>query len=182
MATTLATPPSTATPPARVSWRRLLLVLFGAACTVIVLAGVRAVADVLNPVLMAGFLALLLQPLLNKLRPLRGAAVAVVVLVVLLGGLALVGFVGVSARQLALEVPQYQSQLQGLVTSVARQLAERGINAAAYIESALSGAALGRTAFAVSRAVAGGFADMVLTLFLFAFVLGGMWELERRAN
>ena len=119
-------PPSTAQPPARVSWRRLLLVL--------------------------------------------------------LGGLALVGFVGVSARQLALEVPQYQSQLQGLVTSVARQLADRGINAAAYIESALTGAALGRTAFAVSRAVAGAFADMVLTLFIFAFVLGGMWELERRAN
>ena len=145
-------------------------------------AGVRAVADLLNPLLMAGFLALLLQPLLNKLRPLRGGAVAVVVLGVLLGGLALVGFIGVSLRQLALEVPRYQNELRGLLASVTRQLADRGINAAAYIESALTGPAVGRTVLNVSGAVAGGFGNMVLTLFLFAFVLGGTWELERRAN
>ena len=36
---------------------------------------------------------------------------AVVVLVVILGGLALTGFVGVSPRQLALELPRYQSEL-----------------------------------------------------------------------
>jgi len=147
-----------------------------------VVAGVRAVADLLNPLLMAGFLALLLQPLLNKLRPLRGGAVAVVVLGVLLGGLALVGFIGVSLRQLALEVPRYQNELRGLLASVTRQLADRGINAAAYIESALTGPAVGRTVLNVSGAVAGGFGNMVLTLFLFAFVLGGTWELERRAN
>jgi len=34
------------------SWRRLLLFVFGAACTVVVLAGVRAVAGLLNPVLL----------------------------------------------------------------------------------------------------------------------------------
>jgi predicted PurR-regulated permease PerM len=166
----------------RLSPRRLFLVVLAAACTVIVVAGVRAVAGLLNPVLMAGFLALLLQPLLNKLRPLRGGAVAVVVLVVLVGGLALVGFIGVSLRQLALEVPRYQVELQALLTSVTRRLADRGINAAAYIESALTGPAVGRTVLNISGAVASGFADMALTLSLFAFVLGGMWELERRAN
>ena len=179
----VTTPPQTSVPaPARPSWRRLLVFMFGAACTVVVLAGVRAVADLLNPVLMAGFLALLLQPLLNKLRPLRGAAVAVIVLVVVLGGLALVGFIGVSLRQVALEVPRYREELQGLLTSVTRQLAERGINAAAYIESALTGPAVGRTALNLSRTVASGFGNITLTLFLFAFVLGGMWELERRAS
>jgi predicted PurR-regulated permease PerM len=166
------------TPP----WRRLLLFAFGAACTVVVVAGIRGVADLLNPLLLAGFLALLLQPMLNRLRHLGGAAVAIVVLAVLLGGLALFGFVGVSIRQLALELPRYQEQLQGLLTSVTRQLAERGINAAAYIESALTGQAVGRTVLRVSRAVAGGFGDLVLTLFIFAFMLGGMWELERRAS
>ena len=179
---TVTIPQTSGLAPARPSWRRLLLFVFGAACTVIVLAGVRAVADLLNPVLLAGFLALLLQPLLNKLRPLRGAAVAVIVLVVVLGGLALVGFIGVSLRQLALEVPRYQTELQGLMTSVTRQLAERGINAAAYIESALTGPTVARTVLNISRTVAGGFGNIVLTLFLFAFVLGGMWELERRAS
>ena len=162
--------------------RRLLVFLFGAACTVVVLGGARAVADLLDPVLLAGFLALLLQPLLNRLRRLGGAAVAVVVLVVILGGLALVGFIGASARQLALELPRYQDQLQGLATSVAAQLAERGIDAAAYVESALSGPVVGRTLLNVSRAVASWFGDLVVTLFIFAFMLGGMWELERRAS
>ena len=163
-------------------WRRILLFVFGAACTVVVLAGVRAVAGLLNPVLMAGFLALLLQPLLNRLRHLRGAAVAIVVLVVILGGLALLGFVGASLRQLALELPRYEDQLRGLMTSVTRQLAERGINAAAYVESALTGPAVGRVLLNVSGSVAGGFGDAVVTLFIFAFMLGGMWELERRAS
>src|SRR5918992_6191661 len=173
---------STTAPDLTPPWRRLLLFAFGAACTVIVAAGIRGVADLLNPLLMAGFLALLLQPMLTRLRRLGGAAVAVVVLVVVLGGLALFGFVGVSIRQVALELPRYQEQLQGLMTSVTRQLADRGINAAAYIESALTGPAVGRTLLRVSRAVASGFGDLVLTLFIFAFVLGGMWELERRAS
>jgi AI-2 transport protein TqsA len=163
-------------------WRRLLLFAFGAACTVIVVAGIRGVADLLNPLLMAGFLALLLQPLLYRLRRLGGAAVAIVVLVVLLGGLALFGFVGVSVRQLAMEVPRYRDQLQGLMATVSRQLAERGINAPAYIESALTGPSVGRTVLRVSGAIASGFGDLVLTLFIFAFMLGGMWELERRAS
>ena len=156
--------------------------LFGAACAVLVLAGVRVAAELVDPVLMAGFLALLLQPLLNRLRPLRGAAVPVIVLAVVLGGLVLVGFVGTSLREVALEAPRYQSQFQSLVTSITQQLAERGINAAAYIESALTGPVVGRVALSISRAIAGGFGSLVLTLFIFAFVLGGLGELERRAN
>lgn len=163
-------------------WRRLLVAAFGLACTVIVVAGVRGVAGLLNPLLFAGFLALLLQPMLNRLRHLGGAAVAIIVLVVVLGGLALFGFVGVSIRQLALELPRYQEQLQGLMASASRQLAERGINAGAYIGSALTGPAVGSTVLRVSRAVASGFGDLVLMLFIFAFILGGMWELERRAS
>jgi predicted PurR-regulated permease PerM len=163
-------------------WRRLLLVAFGMACTVVAVAGVRGAADLLNPLLLAGFLALLLQPLLYRLRHLGGAAVAILVLVVILGGLALFGFIGVSLRQFALELPRYQDQLQGLLASVTRQLADRGINAAAYIQSALTGPTVGRTLLRISRAVASGFGDLVLTLFIFAFMLGGMWELERRAS
>jgi predicted PurR-regulated permease PerM len=166
------------TPP----WRRLLIFLFGAACTVVVIAGVRSVSGLLNPVLLAGFLALLLQPLLHRMRRLRGLAVSLVVLVVVLGGLALVGFIGVSLRQLALELPQYQDQLRTLLASVSQQLTARGINAAAYVESAITGPAVAGTLLARSRNVASGFGSLVLTYFIFAFMLGGMWELERRAN
>ncbi|HSJ23733.1 MAG TPA: AI-2E family transporter [Longimicrobiales bacterium] len=164
------------------SWRRIILVLFVAACTVVVVSGARAISNVLNPVLMAGFLALLLQPLLHRLRRLGGFAVAIVVLFVVLGGLALLGFVGVSLRQLALELPRYYTELQTLLDSITRQLADRGINAAAYVESALTGPAVAGTVLDISGAVAGGFGNLVLTLFIFAFMLGGMWELERRAS
>jgi AI-2 transport protein TqsA len=162
--------------------KRLLRVLLTGASAVIVISGVRAIADLLNPVLMAGFLALLLQPILYRLRGWGGAAVAVVVLAVVLGGLALVGFIGVSLRQVALELPSYRTQLEALLSSATRALSDRGINAAEYVESALTGPAIGRTVLDISGAVAGGFGSVILTLFIFAFMLGGMWELERRAR
>jgi AI-2 transport protein TqsA len=163
-------------------WGRVRRFLFGVSCVVIVVAGIRGVATLLNPVLMAGFLALLLQPLLHRMRRFPAVAVGVVVLAVVLAGLVLVGFVGVSMRQLALELPQYTEQLQSLISSAARQLEARGINAAVYIESALTGPAVAGALLDVSGAVASGFGGLVLTLFIFAFMLGGMWELERRAS
>src|SRR5690606_33963484 len=103
-------------------------------------------------------------------------AVAVVVLVVIMGGLALLGFVGVSLRQVALELPAYQEQLRALVRSVTEALSSRGINAAAYVESAITGPTVAGTVINVSGSMASGFGNLVLTLFIFAFMLGGMWE------
>lgn len=162
--------------------KRLLRVLLGGASAVILIAGIRAIADLLNPVLMAGFLALLLQPLLNRMRRLKGLAVFILVVAVILSGLSLVGFVGVSVRQLALELPQYREELESLLDTVAGQLEARGINAAGYVESALTGPTVGRTVLDISGSIAGGFGSIVLTFFIFAFMLGGMWELERRAS
>lgn len=162
--------------------RPLLRLLIGGACVVVLLAGARAVANLLNPVLLAGFLALLLQPVLHKMQRLGGFAVFIIVLAVVLSGLALVGFVGVSLRQVALELPAYRTQLDALIASVIDQFSARGIDAAAYVQSALTGPAVGRTVLGISGAIAGGFGTIVLTLFVFAFMLPGMWEVERRAS
>jgi predicted PurR-regulated permease PerM len=164
--------------------RGLLQFLVGGAAVVVLTAGLRASSGWLNPVLMAGFLALLLQPLTRRLRHhvAGGVAVALVVLVVVLSGLALVGFVGVSIRQLAMEVPTYRTELEGLAKSITATLATRGIDAGAYVEQALRGPALGRTVLNITGAVAGAFGNGALTLFIFAFMLGGMWEMERRAR
>jgi len=159
--------------------------LVGGAAVVVLTAGLRAAAGVLNPILMAGFLALLLQPLvrrLNKLGVAGGGAVALVVFALIIFGLALVGFVGISLRQVAVEIPEYSTRLEALATSVTNMLKARGIDAAAYVESALRGPQLGRVALNVTGAVASTFGNMVLTLFIFAFMLGGMWEMERRAS
>ena len=167
------------------SLRALLPYLLGGAAVVVLTAGIRASAGVLNPVLMAGFLALLLQPLVKRLNHLGvagGGAVAVVVFALILAGLALVGFVGISLRQVAVEIPAYSARLEQLSTSATRMLEARGIDAAAYVESALRGPQLGRMALNATGAVASTFGNMVLTLFIFAFMLGGMWEMERRAS
>jgi predicted PurR-regulated permease PerM len=163
--------------------RTLLTYLLGGASVVVLTAGIRASAGVLNPVLMAGFLALLLQPMTKRLRGVAGgAAVGLVVFALVLAGLALAGFVGVSLRQVAVEIPGYAARLEQISTSVTAMLEARGIDAAAYIQSALRGPQLGRTVLNLTGAVAGAFGNMVLTLFIFAFMLGGMWEMERRAS
>lgn len=162
--------------------RRLLRVLLQGACVVVLIAGARAAAELLNPLLLAGFLALLLQPLLNRLRPLRGGAVFLVVLAVVLAGLAVIGFVGASLRQLASELPRYQAQLESLLQSVSARFAARGIDAADYVQQALSGEVLGRFALRSTSAIAASVSSTVLVLVIFAFMLGGMWEMERRAR
>jgi AI-2 transport protein TqsA len=162
---------------------RLLPFVFGAACTVVLIAGVRSVAGLVNPVIMAGALALMFQPLLQKLRGLiGGAAIAVVVLLVVVAGLLLTAFVGGSLRQFAVELPQYEQQLRDLTNSAVRALAERGFDAAAYLQTAFSDNAVASRILDLSGTVAGGIADLVITLFVFAFMLGGMAELERRAS
>lgn len=159
--------------------------LLGAACVVIVVSGLRAAAGMLNPMLMAGFLALLFQPLTRKLRRwgvAGGLAVGLVVLAVVLAGLLLVAFVGVSLRQLALQLPQYADSLNGLVAQVSARLAREGIDAGSYLEGALRGPEIGRFVLNASGSIASGLSNLALTFFIFAFMLGGMWELERRAS
>lgn len=159
--------------------------LLGAACVVIVVAGLRAAAGILNPMLMAGFLALLFQPLTRRLRHwgvAGGLAVGLVVLAVVLSGLLLVAFVGVSLRQLALRIPEYGDRLSGLVGQISTRLAREGIDAGAYLEGALRGPELPRFVLNASGSIASGLSNLALTFFIFAFMLGGMWELERRAS
>ena len=48
--------------------------------------------------------------------------------------------------------------------------------------SALEGPQVGRAVLSASGAIASGLSNLALTFFIFAFMLGGMWEMERRAN
>jgi predicted PurR-regulated permease PerM len=159
--------------------------LLGGACVVLIVAGLRAASGILNPMLMAGFLALLLQPITVKLRRwgvAGGLAVTFVVIAVVLSGLLLVAFVGVSLRQLALQVPVYRDQLNGLIASLNQMLARHDIDAIDYLQRAAQGPEIGRWVLNASGSMAASLSNLVLTLFIFAFMLGGMWELERRAS
>ena len=161
---------------------RLVRALIAGASAVVLIAGARSIAGLPNPVLMAGFLALLLQPMLNRLRRLGGLSVVLVVLTVIIAGLAVIGFIVVSLRQIAVELPRYQTQLEALLRTLTAALAARGIDAAGYVQGAITGEAVGRLVLNFTGWVAGSAGNVVLTLFIFAFMLGGMWELERRAR
>ncbi|HEX8903230.1 MAG TPA: hypothetical protein VF771_00150, partial [Longimicrobiaceae bacterium] len=105
--------------------RNLLQILIGGASLVVLTAGLRAASGLLNPVLMAGFLALLLQPLVPRLRRLGvagGVAVGLVVFALVIAGLTLAGFVGISLRQVALEIPTYRTRLEAISSSITRML------------------------------------------------------------
>ena len=160
---------------------KLLRVLVGGACAVVIIAGMKAIDGLLNPVLMAGFLALLLQPLLLRLRRFGGAAIFLIVLAVIVVGLLLVGFMGASLGQVAVELPRYQAQFDSLLQSVLAPFEARGIDALDYIRSAITGQVVGNAALRISSFVAGSVGNVILILFIFSFMLGGMWELERRA-
>ncbi len=157
--------------------------LLGGACAVIIVWGLRAAAGMLNPMLMAAFLALLFQSTATALRrrgvP-TGLAVTLVVLMVVLTGLTMVGFLGASLSQLAGDIPRYSAELEKLANDATVALADRGIDAAAYMKSAIEGPQVGRTVLNISSGIVSGLGNLVLTLFVFAFMLGGMARLEER--
>jgi predicted PurR-regulated permease PerM len=110
---------------------RLLPVLLAAACVVIIVAGLKAAAPIVNLVLLGLLVAQSLSNvpmwLMKKgLKP--GASVLVSILSVLAGGLLLVGMFSVSTAQLADQLPTYQARLTALRDNVMAMLSGRGVD------------------------------------------------------
>ena len=105
------------------------LVVLGAGLAIIA-AAMKAAAPVLNLVLLSMLLAATLSPLpfiLTKRGMSRGAAIGLTVLLVLLGGAALVLVLTRSLGRLSENLPVYQASLSGLVDNITQRLAARGI-------------------------------------------------------
>jgi predicted PurR-regulated permease PerM len=124
------TPLANSAGPRRVALPRALVILIGAAATVVVVAGIQATAWLIGPAFMALIVVIAVAPVQSWLIR-RGwpgwATTLVVVLLVyaILLGLAL-GII-ISIARLATELPQYASAAQGLVTSATARLAELGV-------------------------------------------------------
>jgi AI-2 transport protein TqsA len=109
---------------------RALVVLLGAAATVVVIAGIQAIAWLIGPAFMALIVVIAVAPVQGWLRrhgwPAWATSLVVVILVyAILIGLAL-GIV-VSVARLATELPKYAAEAEGLVSSVTAQLAALGV-------------------------------------------------------
>ncbi|MDJ0395133.1 AI-2E family transporter [Rhodococcus sp. G-MC3] len=110
---------------------RGVIVLLGSAGLVITIAGARAFANVLGPVLLALMLTVAVHPLPNWLRrkgvPNAVAVVAAVLAVWAVLGVLVVSLV-VSVAQLSSLLPTYADRLDELVANVESTLAARGIS------------------------------------------------------
>lgn len=108
----------------------LLRILVGGACVVVIVAGLKAAAPILNIVFMAWLLAYSITPLPNWLMrkrvPSRLAVLATLLLVVV-GGLSVASLLGTSVAGLVQKLPTYQARLTNLQETATTLLAARGL-------------------------------------------------------
>jgi AI-2 transport protein TqsA len=107
----------------------LRLVVIGAGL-VIIAAGLQAAAGVANLILLSLLLAATLSPVpywLSKRGIGQGAAIAITILLSVLGGAALIFVLARSLSRLSENLPTYQAALAGLLDNVETRLAARGI-------------------------------------------------------
>lgn len=107
---------------------RLLVI---SACVVLVVAGMRAISDMLSAFFMAVLVAILCIPIQSRLRA-RGVSpglslVLVWVLIIGIGAL-LIAFIGISSNQVIRKLPDYEVRLQQLETSTWTELDRLGLS------------------------------------------------------
>lgn len=104
--------------------------LLTAACVIVIVAGLKAAAEVLRPFILAIFLSVISLPLLVWLRnrglP-KGLAVAVTLLAVIAVVSGLVAVVGGSLNSFVEEVPKYQARLGEMIAAGQLQLQKLGL-------------------------------------------------------
>jgi predicted PurR-regulated permease PerM len=154
--------------------RAFRVVLAGASLVVIV-AGLRAAAPILLPVLVALFLALLFLPAMIRLERIglpRWASVTAVVLLAAAAVLLVTVLVGSSVDDFREALPRYRARLTGIVEGFTGWLAGRGIDVRAEVlsrevDSGTVLALVGDTAAALLSALS----NLVLVLLLMVFML-----------
>jgi AI-2 transport protein TqsA len=170
-------------PPESVPVRgaRLLLV---AACVVILVAGLRAGAAFLQPLLMALFLTVLCVPPLSWLRR-RGLpewlAITLVIAGAVLSVLAVAVVVGGTIQSFYGELPTYRARIDGMVQSALAWLQSQGIaiSAEQLTRDINTGAIMDLTG-ATASSIVSAFSNVVLVLLLMAFMLYEVSRLPRK--
>lgn len=142
--------------PAPSGLPRGVLIMVGLAATTVTVSGVRAVSDILGPVLLAVVLSIASAPIRSGLER-RGAprwigtlvSILAVYVVLVLLTLSLV----VAAARFASLVPDYQDELSRLLDSVTRRLADFGVGSG-EAEAVIQSFDLGRLAGLVTGVLA----------------------------
>jgi predicted PurR-regulated permease PerM len=124
------TPLANGAGPRRGAMPRALVILIGAAATVVVVAGVQATAWLIGPAFMALIVVIAVAPVQGWLVRHGWPAWATTLVVILLVYAILLGLalgIIISVARLATELPKYASAAQGLVESATARLATFGV-------------------------------------------------------
>jgi AI-2 transport protein TqsA len=152
---------------------RALIILVGAAATVVVVAGIQAMAWLIGPAFMALIIVIAVAPVQGWLRRHGWPGWATTIVVILLVYAILLGLalgILISVARLATELPQYASKADGLVSSLTAQLAAAGVGPE-QLKQAASSLNLGKLA-GVLAALLGSVAGLASNfVFLIALLL-----------
>ena len=113
-----------------VGFNRVQRILMTLAAFVVVIAGMRAAQDILIPFLLSLFIAIIVTPLLNWLRgkgiP-SGAAILLIILLIILAGFLIAVLVGSSLTDFSNSLPDYQTGLKAKTIELQVFFQEKGL-------------------------------------------------------
>lgn len=154
----------------------------------IVIAGLQAASTIIAPLLLAIFLAILIDPVLERLRE-RGLpnwlASLILFLAVLLIGLAVIFFIYLSITQLQTNLPTYKQNLTGIFTAAEQALSAQGFDISSIeTKGAFNPQTIARTSASVLGVLLSELSATLLVLLLLIFLLSeapGFPDKARRA-
>lgn len=155
--------------------RRGLRVVLTVACFIVVVAGLKAAAALLVPVMLALFLSLLAVPPMRRLQAHRvppWAAIAVVMIVGTLVVLLISVIVGRSLTQFETELPFYRDRLDGIVLEGMLWLQDHGVDVpAVQVTEMLDTGAIMELVAGVALGLVEALSNVVLVLLTMVFLL-----------
>ena len=162
----------------------ILRLLLGGGGLVLLIAGMRASADVLNPFLLALLFAFVFGPTLGwmKQKGLPGPAALLLTLFLILGGgILLLLFLGTAVDSLVETLPTYQTSAQEQTDSLQSTLSDIGINSQSILQTFNPSKLLGVIGKILAEVISVG-AATIFMLFILAFMLYETTGMSRRLS
>lgn len=165
----------TPTMPTESQPRSIQRLLLAGACLIVIIAGIKAAADLLSPILVALFFTIICAPLYAWMR--KRKFPGWLALLLLVGGmlvilLALVGFLGVSVSQVSGRLPIYQETINRQLAAIDEELGPLGIKIGDLSLQRIGVDRVVQFTLAFLSSLADAATGIGVMLFIFAFMLG----------
>jgi predicted PurR-regulated permease PerM len=156
------------------------------AAVVIVLAGIKAASLIVVPFFLSVFLAIICNPILKsmvRLRIPKGAAIGLIIVVVVLAGMSLAGLVGKAVNGFSAQLPEFQQQLSQRFSGVLSFLSNHDlpVNSATLLEYFDPGVAM-TMATTLLNGLSGVMANLFLILLTVIFMLAESDSMPRKLH